>query len=288
MDINKKSLLKNTIIGLLSGGALSALYTLNKSKEDEQNSKALTKDEITVPLSRRNFMRAVGKSTGEKSVPDTKDMTDISALTPQELAALKKSLLRKKAASPTKIEEKTGPASSASTVRKSKTTSYATLRNTKGRFSTEKDLSKIAGITEDAAGTMMDTAGGVGGFFAGMTAIKYIADRIMVNRKKQQLEKSRRTYVDMLNKEVNDNDEPYYRKAAADRSLTGTALGLAGLAGIGTMGVAGMVVYRIMENRRKEEEKLLDKDLSRFPSEKTIKYKFASINKENEKKDFFA
>jgi hypothetical protein len=106
---------------------------------------------------------------------------------------------------------------------------------------------------------------------------KVISDRIQINKKKRAVEESRRRYADALSREANDEDLPYYSKTASDRSFVGSTLGTIGLAGIAATGIAGLVMYRIMENRRIAEEKAKDKDLAKYPTDKSIRFRFPQV-----------
>ena len=102
----------------------------------------------------------------------------------------------------------------------------------------------------------------------------------LLNKKKKQVEKARARYADAIANEVNDEDTPYYKKASDD-SLLGSTIGLLGLAGLMTGSAAGVVMYRIMENRRKAAEKEKDRDLYRYPTDKAIKFKFPAYKTAN-------
>lgn len=282
MTENKKSFIKSTILGLLGGGALSSLYAANAIK----NSKKLDDSEdnsITVPLSRKHYMKAVGLGKKEDKKESRISDEDIAMMAPQDLAALKKTMLRKNAGSnaPVEIKDHTGPVSSVSGFRKSSGKVAAQIRDEKGRFSTEVKLDKKAGSLDEAKGLIGEAAGFTGGVLAGSAVIKMLTDRILINKKKRQVEESRRAYVDMLNREISDVDEPYYTKRAGDSSLTGKVLGIAGITGISTAGIAGMVMYKIMENRRKQLEDSADSDIAKYPADKTIKFKFAEAGKKD-------
>lgn len=294
MTDSTKSLLKSTILGLLGGGAVSALYAINNSKKEQAAESEFKENEITVPLSRRNFLKAVRperfnpKATAKpKSDTEPKvQIPDTSTMTPKDLASLKKALLRKKASSKcsSKIKEVTSPSSHETPVRNIAGAGSTFLRDEKGRF--KADLDKKAGILDDASGTISDSVGMIGGLTAGLALTKMISDRIQINKKKKQVEAARKRYVDSLTKEVNDEDLPYYNKAAEDRGIVGSTLGLLGLAGLTAGTAAGVVMYRIMENRRKEAEKEKDKDLVKYPQEKAINFRFPRHL--DEKNNFFA
>lgn len=301
MTENTKTLLKHTILGLLGGGAFSAAYALNnvdKNKTSDQDSKA---NEITVPLSRRQFMKAVrqrnkGGSTEHKKKTPAIDGKDPQTMTPQELAALKKSILGSKTASccsKSKPAKVTGPVAAERPVKHVAGAESTFLRDKKGRFSSDEKSEKSAGVIDgiantiggglrrvfgdtlnDAGSTILSGAGIIGGLTTGMIATKMVADRILVNKKKKQVEEARRRYVDALANEVNDEDTPYYKKTAEDKSMLGSTLGVLGLAGLMTGSAAGIVMYRIMENRRRAVEKEKDKDLAKYPTDKTIKFRF--------------
>lgn len=284
MNSETKSLLKHTLLGLLGGGAITALYEARNAKEDLETEKkyreGIGKNQITIPLSRKNYLKAVGLGKDEQQKKQ-ESKKDVSALSPQELAMLKRTLLRNKtAAAPTEIKEKTTSVSTLSGLRKNSPKKQVQLRNPQGKFAAESTLGKQAFFGEigsDAKATIHNGLGFIGGATAGMAIVKAVADRIAINRKKEQVAKSRRAYANMINREVNDEDEPFYRKSAAapDMSVSGRMLGLAGLMGIGTAGLSGLLIYKIMENRRKAQEQAADKDNSKFPSEKTLKFRFA-------------
>jgi hypothetical protein len=309
MTENTKSLLKSTILGLLGGGAVSALYSLNSQKNESSSDPEFVQDEIKVPLSRRNFLKAVrperilGSTRLKKITSEDQNIQipDTSTMSPKDLAALKKSLLKKKADScgSSKIKNVTSPSSHESAVRNIAGAGSTFLRDKKGRFKSEDNIGKEAGIIsgtfnkltggslDDAGATFNDSLGLIGGTAAGLALTKMISDRIMINKKKKQVEEARRIYVDKLSKEVNDEDLPYYNKTAEDRGLVGSTLGLLGLTGLGIGTTAGIVMYRIMENRRKAIEKEKDKDLSKYPTEKTINFMFPK-DSTMQKRSFFA
>lgn len=292
MDANTKSLLKHTLMGLIGGGALSSLYALKRNEEDMATNNDMPED-IVVPLSRKNYLKAVRGTESKKPEDEGKNEVEITdAMTPADIAALKRSLLKKRAESksdsgekekPESVKKEEGPETDTVSIRKTDGDELQP-RDADGRFACkepkDENLSKEAGVTSDIKGTIGDYVGAAGGFLAGMAAVKALSDRIMVNRKKRQVENARRTYANMLVNEVNDNDLPYYgTKAASDRGTIGTTLGLAGLAGLATSTIAGMITYKIIENRRKAAEKEADKDMSRYPIEKSIKFRFADSNK---------
>lgn len=346
MTKNTKSLLKHTILGLLAGGSASALYIMNKLKKENEEDAEFRKDEINVPLSRRNFLSAVRPETlsgsarkpaAKPGTPSLEQQADAGSMSPRDLSSLKKELLRKNASGRcSEVKSVDGSASSEFPVRNITGAGSTFRRDKKGRFSSEEKLGKKAGISEDASAVMADNIGMLGGATAGVVLTKLIADKIMINKRKRQVAESRRRYVDALAKEVNDIDLPYYNKTASsnrgvsaairlvmnkiaekraearlvngtrtgvfdeikddikglnavqeamnldnekaasdnDRGLVGSALGLARLAGLGMAGAAGLVMYRIMENRRKAEEAAKDKDLQKYPSEKSIRFSF--------------
>lgn len=280
-------MLKSTILGLLGGSAISALYSLNSHKKEQKLDSEFTENEINVPLSRRNFLKAVRASRFTKNKePKVEEVapvlavsdSDVSSMSPKDLASLKKSLLRKRASCDKNIKVKNieSPTSSESKLRNI-TGAGSTFRRDKknGRFvSPDDDMSKKAGVLNDAAGTFKDSAGSIGGLIAGLAITKMVSDKILINKKRKQVDKARKKYVDALTNEVNDVDFPYYNKTASDRGTIGSALGLLGLAGVATGTAAGVVMYRIMENRRKEMEKEKDKDLAKYPVDKSIHFRF--------------
>ena len=300
MTENTKTLLKHTILGLLGGGAFSAAYALNNIDNNNATDQDSRTDEITVPLSRRQFMKAVrpkGRDSAKrKEKTPAVNTEDLQSMTPRDLAALKKSLLNSKSASccsKSKPAKVTGPVAAERPVKHVAGAESTFLRDKKGRFSSDEKSEKSAGVVDDivntvgrgvghvfgdtlddAGSTLLNGAGLVGGLTTGMIATKLIADRILVNKKKKQVEAARKRYVDTLANEVNDEDTPYYKKTAEDKSMLGSTLGVLGLAGLMTGSAAGVVMYRIMENRRKAAEKEKDKDLAKYPTDKTIKFRF--------------
>ena len=277
MTENTKSFIKHTILGLLGGGTASALYAMHSIGGDKKPDQS--KDEIVVPLSKSHFMKSVRggkKDTAEAS--EEAVVGDTSSMSPRDLAALKKALLKKKASDKClKVNATESVQKREVPVRRIAGAGSTFPRDRKGRFVAEKE----AGILSDAGGTIADSLGWIGGTAAGLVAVKMISDRIRINKKKRQVEESRQRYIDTLAKEVNDVDAPYYSKTAADRGLIGSTLGLMGLAGLVTGTTAGIVMYRIMENRRKELEKAKDKDLNSYPKEKTIKFRFPNTGYDN-------
>ncbi len=308
MDADKKSFIKSTIMGILGGGSAAAIYALNKAREDEKEDKeyreGVGKNHIIVPLSKKRFMTAVRSknkskdnseysSNNDAEKVDKSEPIDVSMMSPRDIALLKKTILNKrgscKSVAPTEIKEKTSPVSMTSGIRKNSKKSDALIRDKKGRFASAESLGKQAGVIDDANGIAADFAGFVGGATLGSLSLKMLVDKILVNRKKRQVAYAKRTYANMINKEVNDEDEPYYTsrtKSAADhRSFLGEALGLAGVAGVATTGLTAMVVYKVLENRRKEAERKADEDVSKYPIDKSIQFKFAEKN--TGKKSFF-
>lgn len=287
MTSDTKSMLKSTILGLLGGSAISALYSLNSHNKERKLDSEFTENEINVPLSRKNFLKAVRASRFSKNKePKIDDIapvlavndSDISSMSPKDLASLKKSLLRKRANCDKSVKVKNieKPTSFESKIRNIVGAGSTYMRDKKsGRFvSPDDDLSKRAGVFNDAAGTLKDSVGSIGGLVAGLAITKMISDKILINKKKKQVDKARKRYVDALTNEVNDDDLPYYSKTASDRGTVGSVLGLLGLAGLATGTAAGVVMYRIMENRRKEMEKEKDKDLAKYPLDKSINFRF--------------
>ena len=333
MDTNTKSLLKHTILGLVSGGALSALYANNRRKSDEAEEAAyqdgVGKNQITVPLSRKHYLKAVGLKKDE--VPKKKPTEAVTqGLQPMDIAALKRAILKARAektaaccktpkkatcgaapkkatcgAAPKKATCGTAPKKAtcgtapkkatcckaeAPQSIKAKTTSVSTLsgfrgkskiaqlRNPKGRFSTEEGLGKAAGIFDkidyNTRGVIRDGLGFAGGTVAGLAVVKAVSDRIAINRKRIQVEKARRRYANMISKEVGDEDLPFYTKTAQDRGVIPSVLGLAGLTGAGAATLSGLLMYKIIENRRKASERAADKDNQKFPEHKSIKFTF--------------
>ena len=276
MDSNKKSLLKHTLLGLLGGGAISALYAAHtdaeNKKEEQKYQEGVGKNQIVVPLSRKHFMKAVG--LGRTEAPKEAPKHDVSELNPQDLAALKRAILRSKTAeAPVSIKSKTTSSSSLSKLRKN--TSNVQLKDEKGKFASSATLDKQANtFMNDLKGTMADGVGFAAGATTGMLAVKALADRIAINRKKKQIEKAKRTYANMVTREVNDEDEPYYSKAANDRGVLGQTAGILGLTGLATAGLSGLLIYKIMENRRRAAESAADKDSTKYPADKTIKFQF--------------
>jgi hypothetical protein len=297
MTENTKSFIKSTILGLLGGGAASAIYAMNNTgKGDKSESES---DEITIPLSKRHFMKSVrGSRSGTKGPSDDAvPQVDAASMSPKDLAALKKALLRKKASDKCLKIGKTETVSRGEIpVRRIAGAGSTFPRDAKGRFVAEKDagvvdtalsgvgkaLKSVFGDTlSDAGGVMADSIGLIGGTAVGLAAVKAVGDRILVNKRKKQVEKARERYIESLSREVNDVDAPYYSKTAADRGFLGSALGLMGMAGLVTSTTAGIVMYRIMENRRKAIEKAKDKDLASYPKEKIIKFKFPNAGAED-------
>lgn len=283
MTSDTKSLLKSTILGLLGGGAVSALYSLNSNKDELSSDPEFMKDEITVPLSRRQFLKAVRPETlkarsGKKPSNEQPSLQipDTSKMTKNELASLKKQLLRKKAVEEcsSKIKSVTRPSSHEAPIRNVSGIESTFIRDKKGRFKSEDATKKEAGVLDDASGTIRDSLGLMGGTAIGLAVTKMISDRILINKKRKQVEAARKKYVDSLAREVNDEDLPYYTKKASDRGTIGSTLGLLGLTGITLGTTAGIVMYRVMENRRKLAEKEKDKDLSKYPLDKTINFTF--------------
>lgn len=281
MTDNTKSLIKSTILGLLGGGTASALYSLHSAKKETKSDPEFKEDEIVVPLSRRNFMRAVrsDKQKQDKPKQESKDLgakKDYASMSQKDLMSLKKSLLRKNASCCSKGLKITTPSSAEMKIKNISGAGSTFARDKKGRFISESSIGKKAGILNDASATFNDSVGYIGGTAAGMVLLKMVSDRVLINKKKKQVEAARRRYVDALNKEVNDDDVPYYnRKTAEDeRGLLGSSLGLLKLTGYATGLTAAAVIYRIMENRRKAAEKEKDKDLSKYPREKVVNYRF--------------
>lgn len=279
MDTDTKSLIKKTILGLIGGGAISAIASVAANKDKKPDDSEFGENEIVVPLSRRNFMRAVrGKSTQQNA--ESTEKIDTDSMTPAELEAMKRAILRKRASSVSKVKTVNVPVTETSTVRNIKGVASTFARDKNGRFSAEK----TAGVANDAASTLKENLGMAGGFFTGVVAAKLISDKIIINRKRRQVENSRRKYIDMLSKEVNDEDTPYYSKSASDKGILGQSLGWLGTAGLTTGTIAGVIMYRIMENRRIAMEKDKDKDMAKYPSDKVIKFKFPK----EDGSDFFA
>lgn len=287
MTTDTKSLLKRTILGLLGGGTVSMLYAMNNAKKEQSDDPEFRQDEIAVPLSRKNFLKAVrpdtlrgssGKKTG-KSAPGIAEQ-DVAALSPKDMAALKREILKKKGECGRcdKVSGVEHPSSGETTVRNVAGAGSTFLRDSKGRFLSDSGTHKSAGVLDDAKGTIVDNIGLLGGLTSGLVLAKVISDRVQINKKKRMVEESRKRYVDALAREANDVDLPYYTsKSAEDRSLAGSTLGLAALTGIATTGLAGLVMYRIMENRRIAEEKAKDKDLAKYPTDKTIRFRFPRV-----------
>jgi hypothetical protein len=286
MTDTTKSFLKRTILGLVGGGAVSALYAMHSSKKDKESDPESVKDEIVVPLSRRNFLKAVrperlsGKAMDrkmEEHVPVMSD-EDIAGMSPRDLASLKKALIRKKAECSKgdkcgKVSKVVTTSSGTAPVRHVAGAGSTFRRDEKGRFASDGSC-KSAGFLDDAGEVMANNLGLIGGTAAGMVAMKMVSDRILINRRKRQVENARKMYADAIANEVNDEDAPYYRKTAGDHGMFGSTLGYLGLAGLTAGTAAAAVMYRIMENRRKEEEKAKDKDLSKYPVEKSIRFRF--------------
>ena len=271
MDTNTKAILKKTILGLLAGGAVSAAYSMSSDKKKKKTDTEFGENEIVVPLSRKNFMNAVRKDAPAESTPKETAKSDVSAMSPYDLAALKRSLISKRAAA-SKIKDVNGPVSETTPIRNVKGVGSTFTRDkSSGRFA---PATKKAGVFEDAGATMKENAGLVGGFATGLVAMKMVSDRIKINKMRRQVEDSRRKYVDMLSKEVNDDDTPYYSKRAEDRGATGTALGYFGLTGGAAAVVGGAIMYRIMENRRIKAEKAKDEDSSKYPKDKSVMFRF--------------
>jgi len=329
MTDTTKAFLKHTILGLLGGGAASAIYTLSNSKGTSNPSEPeFKKDEIVVPLSRRNFLKAVRPERlggGSKSKPSQEDLAkavaavaaarelpaapepavtaeEVGKMSPKDLASLKKALLRKNAGDCSGVKKVTTTSSATMPVRRIAGAGSTYPRDKKGRFVSEPraETTKSAGIgsflrnvipgvdstLSDAGDIILNNAGLIGGISTGLIAAKMVSDRIMINKKKKQVEEARKRYVDTLAREVNDEDVPYYSKSAADHGILGSALGYLGLAGLVTGTTAGIVMYRVMENRRKEAEKAKDKDLAKYPYEKAIRFKFPDVQGQ-EKAGFF-
>lgn len=309
MTDSTKAILKNTLVGLLGGGVASAIYALNNREKAKSSDQDSVNNEITVPLSRRLFMKAVRPrthktepkpdSSSKKETRTGTSVQDVSKMTPQELMLLKKSLLRSKTASAkcNKAKFITAPVSAERQVRHVAGAESTFARDDKGRFSTDKEKkagvvdSVVNGVTgvmhgifgdtlEDAGVTIAKKVGLVGGAAAGLAASKMIMNRILVNKKKKQVEAARKRYVDTLSAEVNDEDAPYYKKSAEDTSRMGSLLGLLGVTGLGAGTAAGIVMYRIMENRRIALEKAKDKDLAKYPIDKIVKFRFPKDPKE--------
>lgn len=288
MDRDRLSLIKNTLLGALGGSAITSLYLMQKAKDDAKSEQDLArgvgKNQIIVPLSRKHFMKALGLGKKEDGKKDSKQkpsgQPDVSSMSPSDLAAYKSSLLKKRAEcqkKPAQQKKKTDAAGR-----------LPMLRGENGRYASSSSASpefdKKAGIMSDAEGTMYDWVGAFGGAIAGASVVKKIADTIAVNRKKKQVERARRQYAGMIRGEINDEDEPYYTsqtKSAQDRGVIGRTLGFMGLAGLGSASLAALVTYRILENRRKAAESASDKDLSKYPMDKTISFKFAESNSGN-------
>ena len=291
-----KSLIKSTILGLLGGGAISAMYSAkDNSKESPSDTRS---NEINVPLSRRQFMKAVrprsSKDSKSEERPSKEEpQKDLSKMTPQEIAAYKKALLRSKTASDASCKGGntciTVPMLEEKPIRRIAGAGSTYPRDDKGRFVAEDSVEKKAlfdGVISDAAATALGGAGFIGGGIAGMAAIKLISDRIRINKRKKQVEAARQRYADALAAEVNDEDLPYYSKTAEDkRGLPGSILGLLGLAGVTAGTAAGVVAYRIMENRRKAAEKAKDKDLANYPLDKSVRFSFPKVAEARD--DFF-
>lgn len=287
MTENTKSLIKSTILGLLGGSTATMLYALKNRKNELSSDSEFKNNEITVPLSRRQFLKAVrperlgGAPKIDKK--ETKDSVEVpknlGALSPKDMAALKKSLLRKGASDScgscgSKCSKVTTTETKETPVRRIAGAGSTYPRDKKGRFASEPVVTKKAGILDEAGSAIAENVGFVGGTIGGMAAVKMITDRILLNKKKRQVEAARKLYADAVAKEVNDDDLPYYSKSASDKSYIGQTLGLLGFAGLTTGTAAAAVMYRIMENRRKEAEKAKDKDLAKYPLEKTIKFRF--------------
>lgn len=308
MTDTTKSFLKRTILGLIGGGAVSALYAMHNSKKSKEGDPDSAKDEIVVPLSRKNFLKAVRPERLSGGVPTPSSdepaaagpaiaAEDLAAMSPKDLASLKKALLRKKAECSGgdkcgkhgrcgKVSRLVSPASGTVPVRHVAGAGSTFQRDDKGRFVSDGS-SKTAGVLDDAGAVLADNIGLLGGTAAGMVVAKMVGDRILINKRKRQVEKARKIYADAIASEVNDEDAPYYRKTAGDRGMFGSALGYLSLAGLATGTAAAAVMYRVMENRRKEEEKAKDKDLSRYPAEKSIRFSFPDA-KEAGARGFFA
>lgn len=286
MRENTKSLIKHTILGLLAGGGATALYmnSVNKKKPVDQE---FSENEIVVPLSKRHFMKSVRKPAPNKAPGKDKETSkkeeavkDISNLSPRDMAALKKSILNKKASL-----KMTGPESREMSIHNISGTNTPVARDDKGRFCSTNKTQKSAGSISDGLGVVQDKLGFLGGIFLGASAMKLIGERVLINRKQQEVEQARRKYTELINKEVNDVDVPYYRKTAADRGVIGSSLGFLALTGVLTGTATGMLIYKIMERRRKEAEKERDKDLKKYPRDKAITFKFTDAP--NSSTDFF-
>ena len=279
MTDNKKSFIKNTILGLIAGAGVTSLYNM-ATADDKEN----TDNEIAVPLSRRNFMKAVRGSGKKEEKKDTaKSVADTSDMNAKDLDALKRAILAKRASCLDSVKHVSKPSSAEMSLNFLAKGDHAVTRDKKGRFvsadpSDKPKNEKKAGISDylpdSANGYIGDMLGLTGGGVAGVYLSKLLIDRIKINKEKKRLEAARRRYADRISREVNDVDEPYYSKTAEDRGLIGTTLGMAGLIGLGTAGMAAMVTYRIMENRRKEQEKTLDKDTSSYPDNKFVRFTF--------------
>lgn len=289
MTDDTKSFLKHTIMGLLGGGAMSALYAMHSAQKEKPGDPEFKQDEIVVPLSRRNFLKAVrperlngtrpAKKKEDKAIPEISDQ-DVATMSPKDMAALKRELLRKKGECKGhcgKISKVESPSSGEATVRNVAGAGSTFLRDSKGRFLPDSGTHKSAGVLDDARGTVVDNLGLLGGITSGLVLTKVISDRIQINKKKRAVEESRKRYADALSREANDEDLPYYSKTASDRSFVGSTLGTIGLAGIAATGIAGLVMYRIMENRRIAEEKAKDKDLAKYPTDKSVRFRFPQV-----------
>lgn len=283
MTKNTKSLIKSTILGLLSGGTVGTLYAVSALK-DKKEKPEFTDNEIVVPLSKKQYAKVLRNKSPKKEVSEAKfkDL-DPSSLSKKDLDSLKRDLLRKRATCDT-VARTVSPSSIDLPINYKEDTS-STLRDLKGRFSSIRALDKKAGISEDAKGVILDTAGILGGTAVGIAASKMISDKIILKRKEKEVRRARAKYIASLNAEVNDTDTPYY-KSASDRGTIGSTIGVLAATGMLSSLAAGKIVYTIMENRRKQHEKFKDKDLKTYPHEKTINFKL--VDDPSEKKAFFA
>ncbi len=305
----RSSAVSTLVKSMLAGGALASAYMAYKNYKDIKDEKKSHKGDIEVPLSRREFLSVVRNGASAKEEPKAEkvekveqskpstpvEKMDVGRMTPAELAAIKRKLLRKAAevrnrpGLPTKVKT----LDSNGVVYSHPTSTMARVsRDASGRFApslaSDFGATTLQGISKKAQ--VFDTAGNIIaasiGVPAGILLAQRLVGKMIVNRRKADLVESKRKYVEELSKEVNDSRKGEFKYAShASQKLRKSAGAikdvLVGAGGFGialpalVAGISGILTYRVMENRRIKNEKESDKDLTNFPEEKHVKYKFA-------------
>lgn len=280
MTNNEKKVLKNIILGLLGGSAVASLYSMYQARkltnDADGESSENKKNKITVPLSKEHFMKSVGKGAdkdqrliGNKEVLA---LPDYSSMTPADLAAYKRQLLKGASASKKENNQvkvnKTKPVTLTSDVKVNSGKVKASFRGDHGHFASAKSLSKEAQMSNSDARYWSDL-GLVGGALTGVMLTKKIMDRIMINKAERRVEDSKKEYARMVNRNI----DKYAQAEDTPESFLEKYIGRGRAIGLGTSILTGLVAYQLMENRRKAKMKESNKDDSRYPAEKTINFK---------------